>query len=309
MSFAFDLRIRLNVKMTELKDSDDLLTKYWLDQDSVQVGNIIATGGYGRVYAGKYGNLNVAIKDYGIFYEKISQDEKLEIMQEFSLMKDLNHTNTVRVYGFIIHQRCLALVMELAKGVLKDCIQNEAFRKDVQLQFHVLLQVALAMRFIHSENILHRDLKPDNILIFQDKTSSCIIKIADFGESRVSEQSSQISLIFFTELYFVFQRIGSIDRSLTYGKGTFTYMDKAAVTQGNNKATDLFSFCMLAIEVLSGQFIPKITDLDSILKRPNPVFPDSILIPDELRHCLASGFDEDQSKRASWTDIIISLRE
>ena len=171
---------------SEFKDPEDLLSKHWLDQDSVQVGNIIATGGYGRVYAGKYGHLNVAIKDYGIFYDKLSQDEKMEIMQEFSLMKDLNHTNTVRVYGFIIHQRCLALVMELAKGVLKDCIENDTFRKDAQLQYHVLLQVALAMRFIHSENILHRDLKPDNILIFQDKTSSCTIKIADFGESRVS---------------------------------------------------------------------------------------------------------------------------
>ena len=86
-------------------------------------------------------------------------------------------------------------------------------------------------------------------------------------------------------------------------------MDRAAVTQGNNKATDLFSFCMLAIEVLSGQFIPKITDLDSILKRPNPVFPDSIHVPNELRDCLASGFDEDQNKRSSWTDIIACLRE
>ena len=139
------------------------------------------------MYEGKYGTLNVAIKDYGIIYDRLNFEDKLDIMQEFSLMKDLNHTNTVRVYGFILHQRCLALVMELAKGALRDCIENDSFRKDVQLQYHVLLQISLAMRFIHSQHIIHRDLKPDNVLVFQDKTSSCVIKIADFGESRVSK--------------------------------------------------------------------------------------------------------------------------
>ena len=170
---------------SESNVANDILQKYWLPQDSVQVGSLIATGAYGRVYAGTYGNLKVAIKDYGLMIERLDKEDLLDIMEEFHLMKDLNHTNTVRVYGFIIHQKCLALVMELAKGVLKDSIQNESLRKDVLLQYHILLQIALAMRFIHSEDILHRDLKADNVLIFQDKTSSCIIKIADFGESRV----------------------------------------------------------------------------------------------------------------------------
>ena len=83
-------------------------------------------------------------------------------------------------------------------------------------------------------------------------------------------------------------------------------MDKAAVTKGNNKATDFYSFCALASEVLSGHFIPKITDLDSLMKRDNPTIPE--IVPAILRNCLLSGFDEDQTKRASWTDVIVALR-
>ena len=84
-------------------------------------------------------------------------------------------------------------------------------------------------------------------------------------------------------------------------------MDKAAVKQGNNKATDFFSFCMLAYEVLSGEFVPKIGDLDSLMERSNPMLP--LCVPKTLRDCLMSGFDEEQDKRATWTDTIIALRK
>ena len=269
------------------KDPNEIFKKHWLKPGSVKVGNVIATGAYGRVYEGKYGGLKVAIKDYGLIYDKLKDEDKQEIMEEFQLMKDLNHTNTTRVYGFILNQRCLALVMEFAnRGTLKDLIETKRLQKDVLLQYHLLLQTALAMRFIHSEGILHRDLKPDNVLVFEDKNGSFTVKIADFGESRRAE---------------------CIGRSLTKGRGTFTYMDKAAVRYGNNMATDIYSYCVLASEVLNGQLIPVIPDLLSLEKREDPMISD--VVPKKLRDCLQAGFVEDQQGRPDWTDIIVSLRE
>ena len=84
-------------------------------------------------------------------------------------------------------------------------------------------------------------------------------------------------------------------------------MDKLAFTKGNNKSTDFFSFCVLAAELLSGKFIPKITDVDSLLSRTNPDIPENV--PKELRNCLLSGFDEDQKQRGDWSDVILALRK
>ena len=158
-----------------------------LKKGSVLVGKIIGYGGFGTVYAGWYKGLKVAIKDYGVVYDKLTLVDKINIIEEFTLMKDLNHTNTVRVFGFIMNKGCLALVMEYAnRGSLKQFMKEKRFRTNTWLQYHVLLQIALTMRFIHSESILHRDLKPANILICENKASNYIIKISDFGESRVS---------------------------------------------------------------------------------------------------------------------------
>ena len=157
---------------------------------SVKVGKVIGHGGFGRVYAGWYHDLKVAVKDYGVMYEELTLEGRTDIMREFILMKNLNHTNVVRVYGFILHRGSLAMVMEYAnRGSLKQYMDKRSFQTNNWLQYHILLQVALTIRFIHSQNILHRDLKPDNLLLVQDKTSNYSIKLADFGESRVSSCS------------------------------------------------------------------------------------------------------------------------
>ena len=84
-------------------------------------------------------------------------------------------------------------------------------------------------------------------------------------------------------------------------------MDSAAATRGNDKATDYYSFCVLALEVLTGKFIPKITTFGDLLERSKPEVPE--FIPRELRKHLISGFDEDHANRSSWTDVIVALRK
>ena len=159
---------------------------YRLKEDTVKVNEFIAGGGYGRVYKGTYRRKKAAIKVFSKRLDSMDDDELKEITKEFKLMKSLKHRNTVRSFGFIKYDSCLALVMEYAdKGPLTKWIEDPRFRENIQQQYETLLDVALGLSYIHSKNIIHRDLKPDNILIFRARNSLRIAKITDFGESRV----------------------------------------------------------------------------------------------------------------------------
>ena len=115
----------------------------------------------------------------------MSKSQKEHTLQDYKLMKGLSHPNVARVFGFYEYKGSLALVMELAIGTLTTLIENKFFRLDTGLQCQVLRQIAYGMQFIHKQGILHRDLKPDNVLVF--RWSGLVeVKITDFGESRVS---------------------------------------------------------------------------------------------------------------------------
>ena len=109
-----------------------------------------------------------------------------EIFKEFRLMTVLEHKNVVQVFGFILYDGCLGLVMEFANGgTLTDLIPKSNFRQNVKLQYQILLDIAEGLKFIHFKKIMHRDIKPDNILICKQSDDSLIAKITDLGEARV----------------------------------------------------------------------------------------------------------------------------
>ena len=85
-------------------------------------------------------------------------------------------------------------------------------------------------------------------------------------------------------------------------------MDPRACREHNDTYTDLFSFCSLASEVLTGKWLPRIEKLKTVLdtyENVRPPFPDTI--PDRLKRVLLSGFEEDVEKRASCEEIIDAL--
>ena len=148
------------------------------------VGGLIGEGAYGRVVHAqlKSSGRNVAIK----VMEKIGvtkrQDLIDQVWQERALLQKWNSRQVVKLLASFHDSECLYFVMECCTGGdLTHWIScagpsNEPFQRSIP---HFSLQLVAAIEFIHTEGVLHADLKPDNLLMTQNGR----LKLADFGSA------------------------------------------------------------------------------------------------------------------------------
>ncbi|CAF4702658.1 unnamed protein product [Rotaria sp. Silwood1] len=140
----------------------------------------LGEGTYATVYKGKSHLLNgyIALKEI-----RLEQEEgaPCTALREVSLLKGLKHNNIVSLHDIIFNQTTLTLVFEYVEKDLKqymdDC-GNILNIKNVRL---FLFQLLRGLDYCHSKKILHRDLKPQNLLINERGE----LKLADFGLARI----------------------------------------------------------------------------------------------------------------------------
>ncbi|KAM7264332.1 hypothetical protein ACFE04_002015 [Oxalis oulophora] len=142
----------------------------------------IGEGTYGVVYKGRdRATLEI------IALKKIRLDNEEEgvpstAIREISLLRELNHANVVRLRNVVHNEKRLYLVFEfLDIDLKKQMDSNPDFGKDMKLIKSFLFQILHGLAFCHSHRVLHRDLKPQNLLI--DRSTNAI-KLADFGLAR-----------------------------------------------------------------------------------------------------------------------------
>lgn len=112
-----------------------------------------------------------------------------EVEREIRIHKDLTHPNIAKFYEFISDEDGYYIVMELAEGgTLLEWINFCGFINEIMAR-KLFVQMVSALDYLHNEmNIIHRDMKPDNILIDADYN----IKIIDFGLSKRFDRRSPI---------------------------------------------------------------------------------------------------------------------
>ncbi|KAL1675502.1 kinase-like domain-containing protein [Schizophyllum commune] len=147
----------------------------------IQVPCLLGEGTYATVYKGRSRTTNeiVALKEIHLDAEEGTPSTAI---REISLMKELKHVNIVRLYDVIHTETKLTLIFEFCDGDLKRHMDQHgdrgALRPDVVRSF--MYQLLKGTAFCHENQVLHRDLKPQNLLI----NSKGELKLGDFGLAR-----------------------------------------------------------------------------------------------------------------------------
>ena len=170
-------------------DSNDKYIGMFLD-NRYEILERIGTGGMALVYKARCHRLNrlVAIK---ILKEELANDEEFRrrFHTESQAVAMLSHPNIVAVYDVSRSDNTEYIVMELIEGItLKQYINRKGLLSWKEA-LHFVIQIAKALGHAHSRGIIHRDIKPHNIMILKDGS----VKVADFGIARLLSMQNTLT--------------------------------------------------------------------------------------------------------------------
>lgn len=191
----------------------------------------IGQGGMAIVYMAKDQllNRNVAIK---ILRKEYIHDEQFikKFKRESQSAASLSHHNIVNIYDVGVEEDIHFIVMELVKGKTLKQLINDSERIGWEKSIRIAQQIASALEHAHKNHIIHRDIKPHNIIMTEDE----LAKVADFGIARAITSST---------ITQVEDTMGSVHYlSPEQARGGFV-----------NEKSDLYSLGIVLYEMITGE--------------------------------------------------------
>ena len=158
--------------------------------DRYEIIDKVGSGGMADVYKALCHKLNryVAIK---ILKQEFSSDDSFveKFRAEAQSAAGLSHPNIVNVYDVGEENGIYYIVMELIEGItLKNFIERKG-RLDIREATGIAIQIAQGLEAAHANNIIHRDIKPQNIIISREGK----VKVADFGIAKAASSNTLTS--------------------------------------------------------------------------------------------------------------------
>ena len=166
---------------------DNLIGKRLDGRYSIE--SLVGVGGMANVYRGtdlKTGN-QIAVK---VLKDEFLDNEELvrRFKNESKAISILSHPNIVKVYDVSVTDKLQYIVMEYVDGItLKEYLKQRGGALTWKETVHFATQILSALQHAHSKGIIHRDVKPQNIMLLADGS----IKMMDFGIARFSRAQSQ----------------------------------------------------------------------------------------------------------------------
>merc|ERR1739848_535138 len=148
--------------------------EFYIDIAEIHKESEIGKGAYGKVYKGRFRGRTVTIKTIEVKDDK----ELVLIRREISLLRECDHPNIVELIGVSKEGDALLLVTELCdRGELYKVLLDESIEIDWPLRLKIAQDVASGLAHVHSKNLIHRDIKSENLLV----NSNWEVKLCAFG--------------------------------------------------------------------------------------------------------------------------------
>ncbi|XP_042639701.1 serine/threonine-protein kinase 36 [Tyto alba] len=248
--------------------------------EKYHVLEMIGEGSFGRVYKGrrKHSAQVVALK----FIPKVGRSEKelKNLQREIEIMRGLHHPNIIQMLDSFETDKEVVVVTDYAEGELFQILEDDGSLPEDQVQT-IAAQLVSALYYLHSHRILHRDMKPQNILLGKDG----VVKLCDFGFARAMSIHTMV---------------------LTSIKGTPLYMSPELVEERPYDHTaDLWSVGCILYELFVGTppfYTSSIFQLVSLIVKDPIKWPTAI--SPVFKSFLQGLLMKDPRQRLSWPELL-----
>ncbi|RLN35666.1 serine/threonine-protein kinase TIO-like isoform X2 [Panicum miliaceum] len=155
--------------------------------EDYHVIGLVGEGSFGNVYKGrrKYTRQTVAMK-FILKHGKTDKDLH-NLRQEIEILRKLKHENIIEMIDAFETPQEFCVVTEFAQGELFEVLEDDRCLPEEQVQA-IAKQLVKALYYMHSNRIIHRDMKPQNILIGKGS----VVKLCDFGFARVMSANTVV---------------------------------------------------------------------------------------------------------------------
>jgi calcium-dependent protein kinase len=168
-----------------------------------------------------------------------AQEDEKNFMKEIAILRTLDHMNILKIYEFYQDEKCYNLIMEYcSEGDLFEKIQKEAPFNEYTA-CHIIYQLLSAVSYCHSNNIVHRDIKADCILIESSENVT-------FKDENITLYNIRLS-------EFNYARSFNKKKKLTKKVGTSYYVAPEVLNRNYNEKCDIWSIGVLLFILLCGK--------------------------------------------------------
>lgn len=255
--------------------------------DRYEILELIGSGGMANVYKARCHRLNrlVAIK---ILKSDLADnaDFRRRFHDESQAVAQLSHANIVSVYDVSTNPDREYIVMELIDGITLKQYMERRGRMDWRESLHFITQIMRGLSHAHSRGIIHRDIKPQNIMVLRDGS----MKVADFGIACLANQGQTLTQEALGSVHYISPEQARGDRI--------------------DARSDIYSAGVVLYEMLTGR-LPfegdsavsvAIQHLSSVPLAPRDIDPS---IPEPLELICMKAMNSDPNKRYASADAMI----